>query len=468
MAKRKGRSDDSPRMFEPFSIKGVTFKNRLLRSAMGGKMAYYDGTVNEAWTRFERQFADTGVGGVISTTMTSDPRRWAPLEYPRFSSDDQIPAFKKAIRRVKQTPGGCVYLIQVGDNGYHTQGGLFPQEADGKTASGVFDFLYGYRTVATAMTEEEIDRAVQQLAAGVRRAREAGADGVEITASKGYLIHQFLNPGINRRTDGYGGSVENRFRFLREVVTASRKAVGDDYMIGVRLSALDYNYLPVNLRLPPRWPLRHYVMGNTMNETIGYAKELEALGVDFLHVTRGYGFINPKENPGDYPLDQIRIFANAVRHLSFKANFRAAVLNVIPDFLLRPILGIGWKKKPGENAEYAHEFKKVLKIPVIANGGFQSRRLVEGVLRDGKCDLVSMARPLLANRDLLQVWRDGADEPERPCSFCNRCVVLTGVQPVGCYDLDRFDGDQDAMERQILDWCGHPMEDEAADADAAE
>ncbi len=451
----KGRDEERAsdlEMWKPFQIKKVSFKNRILRSAMGGKMAYFDGTPNNAWKNFERRFARGGVAGIISTTLSVDPRRIAPLEYPSISHDRFVPAYRAAIREIKEA--GAAYIVQVGDPGYHTQGGLFPQEADGRSSSAIFDLLYGYRTAAAAMSAEEIAHSVTQHADGVRRARDAGADGVEITASKGYLIHQFLNPGINRRDDEYGGPDENRFRFLREIVNASRKAVGDDFMIGVRLSAVDYNYLPINLRFPA-FPTRRYLLGNGLEQTIPWAKELEAMGVDYLHVTRGYGFINPKENPGDYPLDQIRVFGNAVRHLSAKAWIRAALLNTIPGFLLRPFLGIGWKKQLGENADYAHKFKQALKIPVLVNGGFQSKSLIEDTLKSGKADLVTMARPLLANPDLLALWKAGKEGPDKPCTFCNRCVIFTAVQPVGCYDPSRYK-DHEEMERHILAWSGNP------------
>src|SRR5262245_25833749 len=101
------------RMFEPFSIKGKTFENRILRSAMGGKMCYYDGTVNNAWVNFERKFARTGVGGIISTTMAVDDRRYSPLEYPKISDDRFIVPFRNAIRRIKEGTN-CLYIMQIG------------------------------------------------------------------------------------------------------------------------------------------------------------------------------------------------------------------------------------------------------------------------------------------------------------------------------------------------------------------
>src|SRR5262245_41431545 len=122
------------RVFEAFKIRGVEFKNRLLRSSIGGRTAYYDGTVNDAWETFERRFASGGVGGIISATMTVDDKRWSPLEYPAISNDRFIRPLAEKIGALKQR-FGCNYIIQVGDPGYHTQTSLFPQKDDALSAT---------------------------------------------------------------------------------------------------------------------------------------------------------------------------------------------------------------------------------------------------------------------------------------------------------------------------------------------
>lgn len=440
-------------IFEPFSIKNVQFKNRILRSSMGGKTCYYDGTVSDAWKRFEKRFAEHGVGGIISATVTVDEYRWSPLEYPKISHDRFVKPIREGVQAVQAL--GCKYIMQLGDAGYHTQMSLFPQAEDSKSASSGFDMQFGYGNRITAMTIGEIQQAVQNFAAGARRVREAGCDGLEITASKGYLIHQFLNPATNRRTDAYGGSVEKRFRLLSDIVKAVRQAVGTDYLFGIRLSAVDFNYLPLNIRWPLVFPLRHYFMGNGLNETLHYGRELAALGVDYLHISCGFGFINPKESTGKWPVDEFRLGANATRHLSAKATIRAMLLNVIPRSVLSAVFGFGWRYTPANNADYARIFKQVVGLPVIANGGFQRKDHIEDVLSRGQCDLVAIARPLLANPNLINLFRQGITEPARPCSYCNRCSVVTGVLPLGCYDRSRFPS-QSAMEAQIMWWSGGP------------
>ena len=297
---------------------------------------------------------------------------------------------------------------------------MLDNEADGKSASSFFDFYYGYRNRTSPMSVPEIRSEVDKFAEAALRVQRAGADGVEVTASKGYLIHQFLNPATNRRTDDYGGSVEKRFRLLKDVVTAVRARVGSGFLFGVRLSATDYNYLPVlKFRWPPVWPLSNYFMGNRLETNLQYGAWLKKLGVDYLHIDSGFGFINPKGSPGEYPIEGLRRFSNSVRHLSGKANVRAIALNIVPDFLARAVLGLGWRYEPAPNASFAQAFRQKLGIQVISNGGFQDRDVIERTLEAGACDLIAIGRPLLANPHLLWLFEKGR-APKAPCSFCSR------------------------------------------------
>lgn len=436
-------------IFEPFEIKNLHFKNRIVRSSIGGKTAYWDGTVSSAFKNFEKRFAQNDVAAIISATIAVDEKRASPMQYPVLSHDRFIKPLAEAVKAVQQYD--CRYIIQIGDVGGHTQTSLFNEAEDAKSASTLFDFFFGYKNLHRAMTIEEIEMAIEKFAEAGRRVRETGADGLEITASKGYLIHQFLNPGVNRRQDKYGGSIDNRFRFLEEVVRATRKKVGADFPLGIRLSAADYNYLPLNLRLPLRFPLRHWYFGNTIDENLYYAKKLKALGVDYLHIDKGYGFINPKGNPGSFPVHEMKMFYNSNRHLSFKAWLRSVLANSIPESILTPLVNIGWKDVPAVSADDARRFREEIGLPVIANGGFQDRVLIENTLRSGKADLIAMARPLLANVDLVRQFRRGIDRPENPCTHCNRCPVRTANFPLGCYDPSRY-ASQAEMEAQIMEW----------------
>lgn len=444
-------------LFEPFRIKNVTFSNRILRSSIGGRTAYYDGTVSPAWVHFEKRFAEGGVGGIISATISVNEARMSPFEYPTLHHDRFVGPLRQAVHDIKaagRAPGGCRYIVQLGDTGAHTHTSLKPQDADRISASAFFDALYGYQNSARPMSPAEIATAVQSFRKAAGRVVAAGCDGVEITASKGYLIHQFLNPVTNRRTDDYGGSVEKRFRFLKEIVEAVRKEIGPDFLFGIRLSASDFNCLPFNLRIPLSRPLptwREYRFGNALPEAIYHARQLERLGVDYLHIDSGFGFPNPKGSPGDFPDEGLAIFVNSFRYLSAKAKARAILYNVTPSLIRKGVYACGWKFKPAANLDFAAAIRRHVGIPVVANGGFQNRDVIDGALTDRKCDMVAIARPLLANPDLLQQFEAGARVPASPCSFCTLCCSQTAVFPLGCYDRRRFASEK-AMLHQIVAW----------------
>lgn len=438
-----------PLLFTPFQIKNLHFKNRVIRSSIGGRTSYYDGTVTSAFKNFEKRFAEHDVAGIISATISVNHDRTSPMEYPRLSHDRYIKPLAAAIKAVHEFD--CRYIIQIGDTGGATHTSLFSQRGDARSSSTLFDLFYGYQNWHKAMRKEEIHHTIHEFADAARRVRETGADGVEITASKGYLIQQFLNPGINRRKDEYGGSRENRFRLLEEIVLAVRKQIGDDFPFGIRLSAADFNYLPLNLRLPPRFPLKHWYFGNTIEDNLYFAQKLKALGIDYLHIDKGYGFPNPKGNPGVFPIHEMKMFYNSNRHLSTKAWWRAFFFNAVPTAILQPIANIGWGYRPAISADDAQRFKKETGLPIISNGGYQDRDIMEHTLQEAKADMLAMARPLLANVDLLQQFNRGANSPSKPCSHCNRCIVRTANFPLGCYDQSRFHSKEE-MEAQIMQW----------------
>ncbi|MGH8680217.1 MAG: tRNA-dihydrouridine synthase [Burkholderiales bacterium] len=441
-------------MFTRFKINNVWFENRILRSSVGGRTANYDGTVTDVWKNFEKRFADGGVGGIISTTFHVNKDRLSPLQYPSIAKDGYVPHLKKYIAQIRGADGRCKYIVQIGDPGYATYTSLFPEAQDAKSSSRGFDLAFGYSNTRTEMSGDEVEQAIADYASAAARVQASGADGIEITATKGYLIHQFLNPVINRRTDQWGGSPERRFAFLERIVKAVRERVGPDYLLGIRLSGGDYNYSPISLslfRVPWTFTSRERWMGNDMAQMLRYAKRLRELGADYLHVVSGFGFPNPRDVPGDFPLDEVRIFFNSTRHLSFKAAARATALNALPTFLARPLLNFGWRRRPAVSLELARQFRREVGLPVIVNGGFQERDGIEDALRSEGCDMVSMARALIANPDLPQRFARGELGPANPCSRCNKCVGRTATSPLGCYDQRRF-GSRKAMLDQIMEW----------------
>src|SRR5690606_12710277 len=211
--------------------------------------------------------------------------------------------------------------------------------------------------VCQAMTKAEIDETVQEFADGARRARQAGLDGVELHGANGYLITQFLSSGINDRKDEYGGSLENRARFLMEIIAAVRREVGNDFHFQVKISAVDYN----NAVIP--WEKK----GNTLEDTIQVCKWMEQAGVDAIHVSTGSLFPHPRNPVGGFPADEaLRTYDTIVS--SGVYTFRNYILLRYPP--LRTIFRLLWNRTKGKviegvNVENARAIKNAVNIPVI-------------------------------------------------------------------------------------------------------
>jgi len=291
------------------------------------------------------------------------------------------------------------------------------------------------------MTKAQIDEVVDAFAQGARRAREAGADGVEVHGCNGYLITQFLSSGINDRKDEYGGSLENRARFAIEVVKAIRREVGDDYHVQFKISPREH--------LKDMYPWKGD--GNTLGESIQVCKWLEEAGVDGFHVSVGGAFPHPRNPPGEMPVGElVKTYDSMVS--SGKHLFRNLVAfktwplgNLMVKWWERPLKG----KFEGNTLPDAHAVKQAVGVPVLTAGGFQTASVIRGAIEAGQTDGVTMARMLLANPTLPQMFAQGLDRAPKPCSYCNKCLVNFVENPLGCYDERRFDS-REEMVQQIF------------------
>jgi 2,4-dienoyl-CoA reductase (NADPH2) len=296
--------------------------------------------------------------------------------------------------------------------------------------------------LSRAMTRDEIADIVRYFAQGARRARQAGADGVELHASHGYLFTQFLSSAINDRKDEYGGSVANRARFLLEVIRAIRQEVGDDFHLQVKINAVD-----AGDALFPWEP-----KGNTLQESIQICRWAEEAGADALHVSIGHIFPHPQLPSGGFPADEASWWYGVMVASGVRGYLNYTLFHFPA---LRPLFLYFWnrskKERPVEAvcADEAREVKRAVKIPIINTGGYQDARVIRRVIEGGYTDAVSIARPLIANNDLPKILQSGKDLPDKPCSFCNRCLVNAIANPLGCYDERRFDS-RDAMIREVM------------------
>jgi 2,4-dienoyl-CoA reductase-like NADH-dependent reductase (Old Yellow Enzyme family) len=427
-------------LFTPLAFRNLTVKNRVFRSNISGRFDNYDGSGNQARINWEASFARGGVGAIISSFVPVHLRGRIVPNYAMIDSDTRIPFWRKVGEAVHEH--GCKFILQLSHAGRQRDiNGI--EHPTGLSSTDREDPIHGFR--CDALTVPQIREVVAQFAEGARRAREAGLDGVELHGANGYLITQFLSSAINDRKDEYGGSLENRARFVIEVVKAIRARVGTDFHLQMKISAEDHDDV---LALFKRGP-----SGNTLNESVQVCQWLEAAGLDALHVSIGSFFPHPMNPKGkDLPVDDLAA--------SYKVLITSGERTFLNYLLFRGVSGEiarrAWNDAAGDrdhiegsNLPLARAIKQAVSIPVICTGGFQTASVIRQAIERGDCDAVSAARPLVANRDLVRQFEAGADAPANPCTYCNKCLVNVVENPLGCYDITRF-ASRDEMIRQIM------------------
>src|SRR5262245_43311183 len=225
-------------IFQPLRFRNLAVKNRIFRSSISGRFDNYDGSGNLARINWEEKFARGGVGAIISSFVPVHIRGRIMPNYAMIDDDDKIPFWRKVGEKVHEYD--CKFIMQLSHSGRQRDiPGVenFLKKALSSTSQK--DTFHGL--LCEVMKPGQIKQLVQYFADGARRAREAELDGVELHASHGYLFTQFLSSAINDRRDEYGGSLENRARFLLDVIRAIRRAVGTDYHLQVKINAVDYN-----------------------------------------------------------------------------------------------------------------------------------------------------------------------------------------------------------------------------------
>jgi 2,4-dienoyl-CoA reductase-like NADH-dependent reductase (Old Yellow Enzyme family)/thioredoxin reductase len=353
-----------PKLFEPSNLGGIRLKNRIMKAPQHMGLANPDGSVTERMLQYYKNVALGGAGMIIVeyAWVDHDASQASPCQLG--VADMQHIAGLSVLAKTIQGAGARAGL-QISHAGRQK----FLCAPPIKSASRVpWEELYyfGGCPAPDELTFEEILGVVSSFGDAARRTMDAGFDIVEFHACHGYLISNFLSPRTNKRTDWYGGSLENRMRFLLDVVKDTRAKVGPDYPISVRVSGTDYE--------PD---------GHTIEETIVLCKELEALGVTVIHMSGG--------------------------------NHHTTIHEVAP--MMMPV---------GNNVWAAEAVKKEISIPVIASGSLTSPKFAEQVLADGKADYVAFGRPLWADPDFPNKAK--ADKPEqiRPCIRCNDGCLVRG------------------------------------------
>jgi 2,4-dienoyl-CoA reductase-like NADH-dependent reductase (Old Yellow Enzyme family) len=426
-------------IFEPLRFKNLTVKNRVFRSNISGRFDNYDGSGNQARINWEVKFARGGVGAIISSFVPVLIRGRIMPNYATIDTDERIPFWRAVGKAVHEFD--CKYILQLSHGGRQRDvpGIEYPL---GQSSTDRKDPLHGFE--CERMTHADIHAVVAAFAEGARRAREAGLDGVELHGANGYLITQFLSSAINDRNDEYGGSLENRARFVVEIVKAIRAKVGTDFHLQMKISATEFNNALALLKLEKP--------GNTVADSIKVCQWLVAAGVDSIHVSTGSSFPHPRNPAGsDLPVDVLAQTYEALA--SSGANtFRNLVLfnNPLTGGLFRHQwldAGVPVDQIEGLTLGDARLIKQAVSVPVLCTGGFQTASVIRAAIERGDCDAVSMARTLVANNDLVQHFAAGRDRAPKPCTYCNKCLVHVVEHPLGCYEESRFNSRAEMLEQ---------------------
>ena len=376
---------DSP-IFTPVTFGPVTLRNRVIRSAAFENMAYGNSPSQDLYD-YHVAVARGGVG-MTTLAYASVNRSGLSFDGQLWMREEIVPGLKRITDAVHEAGAKCsIQLGHYGNMTHRATCGCMPVGA-----SSGFN-LYS-PTFVRKMQVKEIDGLVEDFGHAVGLARKAGFDCVEIHAGHGYLISQFLSPYTNHRHDEYGGSLENRMRLMRRVITRVLEAAGDDLGVVVKMNMHD-----------------GFRRGMQEAECLEVARELERLGVHALVLSAGFVSKAPMEvMRGAMPLRTLAHYMDLRKFWWLKALVRVFGRVMIPTV----------PYKEGYFLEDALKFRAAVKLPLIYVGGMVSRQKMEEVLAAGFQGL-QMARALVRDTDFVNKLHSGEID-RSPCGHSNYCI----------------------------------------------
>ena len=396
-------------LFSPVTIGLLQLPGRFIKSAMVETLCTKDGFVTPALIEHYQQIARGGTPLIITGAANYNQYgRGVPYQLS-VDSDDKISGLTKLTQGVHEFGGKIMAQI------YHTSRQALPApvgRTDAQAPSSVYEPSLGVSP--REITTEEIKQNIAEFSQAALRCKEAGFDGVQIHAAHGYLISGFLTPHTNRRKDEYGGSFENRMRFLLEVYREVRSKVGQDFPLILKLNGSD--------DLPFRKGLKTH-------ELVKIAMRMEQEGIDAIEITAGHYESGTTFSRGNWKGFTKTMLKNGLG--PSLAPFRRIGMG-----MFAPLVDAYFNKvakfSEGFNLNYAKQFTQALNIPVICVGGFVNKDTMQDAIQSGGCDLVAVARGLIADPYMYHNMRENIAGPK--CNYCNACFARPGVQALDCYE----------------------------------
>jgi 2,4-dienoyl-CoA reductase-like NADH-dependent reductase (Old Yellow Enzyme family) len=327
-----------PMLFQPLTMRSITFSNRIMVSPMG-QCSAIDGCATNWHMMHLGNMAISGAGALcIEATAVNPSGRNSPVDLGIWG-DKQAEAIRPAIEFCRENSDARLgmQLWHAGRKGSvrpaWERHKLVPKDEGGWDVYGPSNIPYPNRWVPVAMNAEQIAGVVGDFATAARRADQLGLDFLEMHGAHGYLLHNFLSPLTNKRTDEYGGILQGRMRFVLEVSKAVRAVWPDHKPLGIRLSCSDW-----------------VVGGWTIEDSVVLGKELKKLGYDYITASSG----------GSVPEQDIKI-------------------------------------GPGYQVPFAEVIKKEVGITTVAVGLITETKQAEAILAEGRADFVALARGMIYN-----------------------------------------------------------------------
>ncbi|MFX1340638.1 MAG: NADH:flavin oxidoreductase [Promethearchaeota archaeon] len=364
---------------KPMKIGNIEIKNRFVRSATYEGMAH-EGLVTDKHVELYRNLAEGGVGLIITGYAYVQKSGMAFDEQTGADNDELIPGLRRIASIVHEYGEDCkiaLQLVHCGRQSRPLKNTLAPSAVLEKVTN----------KMPKEMSKEEIADTIEAFAQGVRRAKEAGFDAVQLHGAHGYLISEFFSPYTNKRTDEYGGSLENRFRFVEEIFKRSVELVGKDFPILIKINGDDF-----------------LDGGVTIEESKKIAAKLTQLGFAAIEVSGGMW----------------ETVKRSKKELGWK-----------PTFIPESRMFVGTKNEVAYNLPFAKEIKKITDVPIIVVGGINSLDLVKQILSEKSADFVAFCRPMIREPNLPNRWLKGIGSSEVECVYCNGClssVATTGLK----------------------------------------
>lgn len=383
-------------LFTPCELGPITLRNRSIRSAAFENMCI-ENKPSQALFDYHWQVAKGGIG-MTTLAYAAVNRSGLSFKGQLWMREEIVPELKKITDTIHQE--GAKVSIQLGHCGNMTHYYTCGQIPVG--ASTGFN-LYS-PTIVRALKIREIEAIVNDFGRAVHLSRQAGFDCVEIHAGHGYLISQFLSPYTNKRKDKYGGSLENRMRFMKMVIAEVMQAAGDDMAVVVKTNMYD-----------------GFKSGMQIDDCIAVAKELEKMKVHALVLSAGFVSRAPMAvMHGAMPIKTMAYYMDTLKFWWLKLGLRMIGKWMVPEVPFKEAYFL----------EDAKKFREALKLPLIYVGGLVSRAKIEEVLSAG-FDFVQIGRALIHDTQFINNLKNGAERCD--CKHSNYCIARMYTLDMKCH-----------------------------------